>query len=67
MIASVSFVSLILVVLNAIYPDWLCAHKQETPMGNEQTRTQPRVFQCETLTSNSFHSLGYARGNESII
>ena len=43
------------------------AHKQETPSGNEQTRTQSRFFQSETLTLNSCRSLHYARGNESII
>ena len=36
-------------------------------MGNEQTWTQLWFFQCETLTSNSFRSLDYALGNESII
>ena len=33
-------------------------------MGNEQIRTQPRFFQSETLTSNSFRSLHYASGNQ---
>ena len=42
-----------------------CKHK--TPMGNEQTRTLSRFSKSEPLLSNSFHSLDYARGNESII
>ena len=45
----------------------MCERKQKTPMGSEQTRTQPRVFQRETLTSYFFPSLGYERGNGSII
>ena len=43
------------------------AHKQKTPMGNEQTRTQSRFFQSETVTLNSCRSLDCARGNEPII
>ena len=53
MTASVNFVS----------PDWL----RRTQTGNEQTRTQPRFFQSEKLTSNSFRSLDYACRNESIM
>ena len=39
----------------------------ENADGKRQRRTQSRFFQSETLTSNSFRSLDYARGNESII
>ena len=63
MTASVSFVPLILAILNA-----KCGtRKQKMPMGNDKDGHSRAFCKSETLTSNSFRSLDYARGNESII
>ena len=59
--------SLTLVGLNARQPDRLWCSGQKRPTGNEQTQTQSRFFQSETLTLNSCCSLDYACGNESVI
>ena len=59
---SVSFVPLTLVVLNARWPDCLWGTQTENA-----DRKQTNTGTAETLTSNSFRSLDYARGNESIV
>ena len=61
--------SLILVVLNPRWPDWLW--RMQTDNADEKrTNTDAAVLsfsQSETVTPNSFRGLDYARGNESII
>ena len=43
------------------------ARKHKTLARNEQTPTLSRFFQRDTLSSNTFRSFDYARGNEPII
>ena len=67
MTASVSLVPETLVILNARSLDWLRRAQTKTTMRNKWTRREWHFFRSETQTINPCHSLGYARGNESIV
>ena len=67
MTASVSFVSLILVVFNARQPDWLWRTQTENANVKRTNTGTAARFPTSNTDIEFFLSLDYARGNESFI